>query len=285
MHCWLKKQGVEFAHVAMLGRQRFMGVDGARLSCICENAGLPLSKEQAAKIIAEEAGFIEPFYRWLGASRIDSFDVSPFEGATHLWDMNEALPSGCADHYDFVFDGGTLEHVLHYPDALRESFCLLKNRGCFLSATPANSYLGHGFYQFSPELPMQLLNGRNGMDHLATFVVENRRNPVFFEVKPQNSGRTLAATFWPTQMFFCGKRCGPIPDRLAAMQSDYEAAWQSHVHTEREMHPLVKMVERWVRMFPDHWRNDLLRHGKLILVWLTGNAFFDNRLFTKRADI
>ena len=60
-------------------------------------------------------------FRSLGFSDVRSLDVSAYEGADIIFDMNvdiaPSLPQGFAGA-DLVFDGGTMEHVFHVPNYL-----------------------------------------------------------------------------------------------------------------------------------------------------------------------
>ena len=283
-HCWLKQRGVRFGRVAMLGRHSFYGLSPKTLVRAVTRSGLRMTREQAADILSSAGGYTEPFYHWLGAEVVDSFDYSAYESATHIWDMNESLADEYRGQYDFVFDGGTLEHVFRYSDALREAMTLAKIGGVFLSATPANSYLGHGFYQFGPDLPFSVLRSQNGYRMGGIHLIEMRHRAVFFQVLPPGEarGRALASTPWPALMYFWGRRDGVVPDRLMVLQPDYEAAWSGASHQERG-----KGTQRWLPAqllgwLPNDVRNDLLRLIKLAFTTIVRNAFFDKRCF--RAD-
>lgn len=95
----------------------------------------------------------------LGATEIHAMDVSNYEGAGFIHDLNEPIPSDWADQFDTVIDGGTLEHVYHLPNALENVARLIRVGGRFLGISPANNWLGHGFYQFSPELMWRFCEG------------------------------------------------------------------------------------------------------------------------------
>lgn len=92
----------------------------------------------------------------LGFSDIRSLDVSDFEGADILHDMNllgalDKFPAD-AQGFELVLDGGTMEHVFHVPNFLENVFHLTKVGGCVLHIPPVNNFVDHGFYQFSPTL-------------------------------------------------------------------------------------------------------------------------------------
>lgn len=286
-HSWLKQQGISFQHTAMLGRQTFYGLDAARLSRTATHAGLEMSTKQAAGILTERQGYAEPYYQWLGAERVDSFDYSDYEQATRIWDMNGPAPEEALAQYDFVFDGGTLEHIFNYAGALREAMALVKPGGVFLSATPANSYLGHGFYQFGPDLPYSILTPANGYQCGGVFVVEMRRDPVFYEVlAPDRSrGRALASTAWPAVMLFWGRRTGSVPATLSAQQPDYQEAWDGEQHQERVTNTHRATLNHLLAGLSEGRRIDLLRLMKLGYVTLKGNAFFDQNCFKAAPEI
>ena len=111
-------------------------------------------------------GYAENFFKWLGAANIHSLDYSAYEGATILHDLNLAIPESLLGRFDVVFDGGTLEHIYEFPTAVRNCRQMLKPGGLFISVSVANNFLGHGFYQFSPELMWRQFGKANGFDML-----------------------------------------------------------------------------------------------------------------------
>jgi hypothetical protein len=107
----------------------------------------------ASKPSRREGGLISDVavYRTLGFDTIHSLDVNDYEGADIAYDLNvtgieRILPQA----YDLVTNLGTLEHVFHLPNALRNIFHAVKVGGHILHGSPANNWLDHGFYQISP---------------------------------------------------------------------------------------------------------------------------------------
>ena len=96
------------------------------------------------------------FFRKLGYKSITSVDISDYENADVLHDMNQPHLSnslrckGYIDKYDFILDGGTMEHCFNIPQFLENAHSVLKVGGCIMHITPMNNYVDHGFYQFSP---------------------------------------------------------------------------------------------------------------------------------------
>ena len=106
-----------------------------------------------AEIGGEEL-YAERLFQALGATEIVSGDASAFEGATFIHDFNKSLPHEISsrDQYDTVFDGGSLEHIFNVPVAFANLMKLTRVGGRILSINGANNMLGHGLYQFSPDV-------------------------------------------------------------------------------------------------------------------------------------
>lgn len=107
-------------------------------------------------------GSVDPFLKMLGSTTIDSLDISDYQGAKLIHDLNKPLPQEYESKYDCVIDGGTLEHVFNIGEALVSVMRLLRPGGLFITLTMANNYCGHGFYQFSPELFYRTFSEENG---------------------------------------------------------------------------------------------------------------------------
>jgi len=113
------------------------------------NGGLALS----AKLDMAKSGFLSDtgLFSMLGFSQISSMDASLYEGADYVHDLNlmsppEELQEAC----DCIFDGGTVEHVFHVPNALANIFTLLRVGGRIIHIAPSSNHIDHGFYMFSP---------------------------------------------------------------------------------------------------------------------------------------
>lgn len=92
------------------------------------------------------------FFRRLGFTRVRSCDVSDYEQPTFTIDLNLPYdrPSRFHGQFDCLYDGGTLEHVFHLPNALATLHDLLQVGGRVIHANPVSNYVDHGFYSFSP---------------------------------------------------------------------------------------------------------------------------------------
>ncbi len=87
-----------------------------------------------------------------------SLDVSQDEGTDYIWNLKEDISeagkanslSELKSSFDFIFEGGTLEHVSNTGTYLNNVFFLLKPQGIYCLSVPASGYFEHGFFQFSP---------------------------------------------------------------------------------------------------------------------------------------
>ena len=157
--CDARAAGVSFGRVLTLGRLNLNA--GARtLRSLARRQGL-------GEISANDAAhdYVEPFFRaFLRSERVEAVDNSDYEGAALVHDLNAAIPSAWEQQYDAVIDGGTLEHVFNFPVALANCMRMVKTGGRLFIFTPANNQLGHGFYQFSPELFYRTLSRAHGFE-------------------------------------------------------------------------------------------------------------------------
>lgn len=140
----------------VLGRQNFLSpTPGAReqrqkrvYQRMLEHSGHDIELSS----LADEDGYCDSFFDFLGFSQTDYMDLSDYEGANVLHDLNQRIPDTLEEQYDFIFDGGTIEHIFNVPMAFSNVDRMLRPGGRILGINPANNWVGHGFYQFSPEL-------------------------------------------------------------------------------------------------------------------------------------
>ena len=122
----------------------------------------PIFRRLAARVgftpVAELAGESEPMtdgalFRALGFSSAQSLDLSAYEGADVLHDLNSPdVPSEARGRYDVVFDRGTSEHVFHTPNVLTAAARLVRTGGRIIHFSPSTNHLDHGFFMFTPRL-------------------------------------------------------------------------------------------------------------------------------------
>lgn len=88
----------------------------------------------------------------LGFDTVHSCDISNYQNASHLMDLNHPVPPELKEKYDLVVDGGTIEHIFDQAGLFRNIHSLLKTGGCVMHMSPSTNHMDHGFYMYSPTL-------------------------------------------------------------------------------------------------------------------------------------
>jgi hypothetical protein len=114
-------------------------------------------------------GWSEPLFQDLGFTEVDSLDYSNYEGASRIHNMNTALPP-LVKRYNYIYDGGTIEHVFNTPQVCENIINSLEVGGIFCSVTCNNNLSGHGIYQFSPEFFLSAFRPKYGMEILELYI-------------------------------------------------------------------------------------------------------------------
>jgi hypothetical protein len=221
--CAAKSMGVDFANTIMIGRQNFFP-DAKTLQGIFSVLGVT---RDAGQFLRENEGG-EGFFSLLGASQVSSVDVSDYEGATHIHDMNRPLPADLAGRFSVVHDGGTLEHVFNFPQALKNCMEMVVVGGHFVQVGIANNFMGHGFWQISPELIYRVFSPANGFEIEAVLLHEVIPGGRWYLTPdPQEvGGRVELCNSRPTYILTLARKVAHA-DIFASIpqQSDYVSAW------------------------------------------------------------
>lgn len=205
----------------MLGRQT-LNIDEGKFASL-----MVTSREEAHRILWADGGCSDTFLReHIGAGEIHSLDISSYEGADYLHDMNYPLPPHWDDEFSVVFDGGFLEHVFNVAQAIENALDLVKTGGHFLSMCPANNNYGHGFYQFSPELWWRVLSKDRGWDVHRIAWFQYGLGEWHDEPDPATLG-TRHSNEAPGMVYLCviAKKVGENTAKGWPQQSDYVPCW------------------------------------------------------------
>ena len=178
--------------------------------------------------------YADPLFQLLGAEQTDSLDYSDYQKATIIHDLNNEFPENLKGQYSVVIDSGTLEHVFNFPVAIENCMAALKVGGHFIGVTPANNFMGHGFYQFSPELFYNVFSPANGFQIVKMIITacdEDGNYDNWYEVMdPAVSGnRVVLTNQLPTYLMIIAKK---IADKkvfkVNPQQSDYATIWEKN---------------------------------------------------------
>jgi hypothetical protein len=211
----------------MIGRQG-LHISRRDLKDSFKEFGVPVNDEQIDDIFTKNDGYAEQLFTQLGARDVHSFDVSPYEEATHLCDMNKEVPADVKDQYTTVLDGGSLEHVFNFAVAIKNCMEMVKVGGHYLGITPSNNLMGHGFYQLSPEIYFSVFKPENGFQVISLIAFEEVRGATWYSVKSPKEvkGRVTLANNLPVYLLVVAKRLTKTNIfETTTQQSDYVLAW------------------------------------------------------------
>lgn len=134
----------------------------------CDGKALTLGKQHSDSISPES------YFSGLGFDATHAMDVSDFEGADIIHDLNLPVPSSLHETFGLIYDGGTLEHVFDVRQGLFNVLNMTSAGGIIVHCNPCNNAVNHGFFQFSPTLFTSFYI-KNNFKILALFVFGARK--------------------------------------------------------------------------------------------------------------
>lgn len=238
VHVWRAKMGISIGPFHFLLRCKINY--GRTLVLGRQELRLPASRVAIKEVLHElrpdidvdtfyGERYADSLFLALGATELSYMDASDYEGARLIHDLNQPVPKEWWGQYDTVIDGGTLEHVFHIPNALASIAHLLKVGGTFISMTTANNWLGHGFYQFSPELMFRFCDMFGFEAEKIEFYVRmgDRSVQIIPQEDPKKLGRRVEYNPTPSNRFDLMTHAKKLMNREPSYlyQSDYSTAW------------------------------------------------------------
>jgi len=220
-----RKNGMQLGRVLTVGRLN-LDVFPAKICELLRQHGL--SDELFRDKVA--AGYADDLFRALGATSVHSLDASNYEGASLVHDLNQPIPVEWRDGYDVVYDGGTLEHVFNFPVALRNCMELVRPGGHLFLHAPGNNWMGHGFYQFSPELFFRAFSAENGYQMVEMIAYAVGPFDRWYRVSDPQAIRSrveLISYSLICLLVQAQKKQSVEIFRQMPMQSDYSVLWQA----------------------------------------------------------
>lgn len=161
-----------------------------------------------------------------GATSVKSIDFSDYEGADLVRDLNAPLEDGFPT-FDSILDAGTLEHIFDVRTAFRNIAECCHIGGQILHILPANNYVGHGFYQFSPEFFFSLYSKVRGFDETEVFLADLGRPNTWWQVSHRNGSRSMAMCSRQAYVLVRTRKIAETSDVEPVQQSDYVHTWRS----------------------------------------------------------
>ena len=242
---YARHRGVDFSRALTLGRMRLY-VSPEKLQRELAQDDIPGD----LRALADGSDYAEPLFQALGSEQADSVDYSDYESASVIWDLNVEFPEKLQNRYSVVLDSGTLEHVFNFPVAIKSCMKAIQVGGHFIGITPANNLLGHGLYQFSPELYYRIFSPENGFrTEMVAVGVSLRDSEVerWYRVKDPNEAhsRVVLCNDFPTFLLVIARKLSEVEIfEHFPYQSDYVNAWQGAPGTTEGS---TGRVKRWVK--------------------------------------
>jgi hypothetical protein len=219
--------------IAKLLQQDVPGASGAMVELGRQSVTFPRS--QWRKLVptvpsGTEGMYSDEFYKSLGFGTVDTIDISDFEGANIIQDMN--LPIERADvlgKYELVFDCGTMEHVFHVPNFLDNLRRLCRVGGRVVHAVPCSNWIDHGFYMFSPTLFFDFYTA-NGFAMKRVLVVRFSSEQIsYLDVTAMKSALTpeLFLDGHTYVLYCCVEKLADNPAMIIPQQGGYVRLWRA----------------------------------------------------------
>jgi hypothetical protein len=256
-----------------------------------------LGIDHNAEDFVRENKYAERFFSLLGAKEIISLDYSAYEDASVIHDMNFPIPNDLREQFSMVHDGGTIEHVFNISQALKNCMEMVQIGGHFIQVNVANNYMGHGFWQFSPELLFRAFSPANGYQIDAILLHEVVPGGAWYVVTDPDKihSRVELCNNFPTFILTVARRTARAEIFASPpLQSDYVDRWSRSAKQQPQpastpgggnTHPqAVKGPTGWRRYLP----GTVKRAGKVILKRLSiidsdkiANSGFNQSCYTR----
>ena len=116
------------------------------------------------------------FFTLLGSNNVNHLDISKYENADIILDLNKKIPNKYKNKFDNIVDFGTIEHVYNTPTLLFNYINMLKKNGFLIISTKSSNAIDHGFFSFSPTFFHDFFS-INGFMILKTYLI--KRSPYY----------------------------------------------------------------------------------------------------------
>lgn len=200
-----------------------------------------LSLKKYDDIYAEKI-LLENFF----VNSVESLDYSDFEGANIIHDLNLPIVK-FKKEFDTILDFGTSEHVFNIIQSFKNISQLCKINGHIIHCLPANNNCGHGFWQFSPELFLNLYQKKNGFDNTIIYLVNLHDKENWYEINKQNLGERLELnSSEPLYLFVKTKKIGETFFNNI-YQSDYEFHWKKKHDQLKNNKSKLSMINKKIK--------------------------------------
>ncbi|HEU5292718.1 MAG TPA: hypothetical protein VFU05_18845 [Cyclobacteriaceae bacterium] len=145
----------------------------------------------------------EEYLRLLGFSKVDSLEYSTMDGATIAHDLNSPLPEELHGKFDWIIDGGTLEHCFNVKEFMTTMVKLLKPGGHILHMNPSQGSSNHGLFNFQPTFYYSFY-GSNGFTSMECDLLEIHVQPKEIFTNKDVKGKVIPVKNYNNLAYFSG---------------------------------------------------------------------------------
>lgn len=98
-------------------------------------------------------GFISDavFFKLMGITDMVAMDVSDYEGAEIIHNLNLPIPESLHNQFDFIIDGGTFDHLFDLRRAFANVVKMLRPGGRIFQWNAASNFTGSAYLSFGPD--------------------------------------------------------------------------------------------------------------------------------------
>lgn len=211
--------GCDYSRTVTLGHQEFY---------ISNKKRAQLEKEVPAYKESLKQKYSDGMLSALGAKKVDVLDISDYEGANIIHDMNVSISEKYYGKFSCVFDGGATEHVFNFPVAITNIMKILDVGGCYIGAVPSDHVNGHGFYQFGPMMYIQLFCEQNGfkLEELA-FSKNPDSGELYVINDPASHHRIEVNSDQPMMIYVFARKIRAIDSEIKLYEGYYQDMWEA----------------------------------------------------------
>lgn len=92
------------------------------------------------------------FFQLFGVTELASMDVTNYECADIIHNLNFPIPQSLYNQFDFIIDGGTFDHLFDIKIAFENVVKMLNNNGRILQWNAASNFTGAAYLSLGPDL-------------------------------------------------------------------------------------------------------------------------------------
>jgi hypothetical protein len=140
--------------------------------------------------------------RLLGLGALSVLDVSAYEKADVVADLNDPAPPDLRGRFGLIVDGGTMEHVFDIRQGMMNTADMLRPGGRVVHFSPVNNYVNHGFVQLSPTFYHDYYTA-NGFEDVRGVILVQARDHALSQ--PWNLFNYDHETMGGVNSMFCGE--------------------------------------------------------------------------------